>query len=201
MSSRTPPIPRSALSDEQRKVYDKVHTMCSTGFGDVFSWKDENSSLIGPMSALLHTPGLAKCYIQAGDEARDIPGLSKQAREVAILVTGVRFQSKYEIYAHERLAHATGLTRTQIETIKSGKKPEVSGTWDDHCDSAFDVATALTGTSGPLSVYLWDRAVETLGRDGTLALIQFVALYSYTCIILNAVDEPAPESVTSENCS
>lgn len=192
MSSRTPPIPPLELNQEQRKIYDKVQSMCTTVFGNKFAWQDDNHSLIGPMSALIYTPQIADLYIQLGGQAKQISGLPEQAREVAILATGVVFQSNYEVYAHTLLASAAGLSSAHIEAIKAGSKPRADERWDDQCDVAFDVAVALTRTAGSLHADLWKRAREVLGLEGFLALVQYVALYAYTSIILNAVDEPIP---------
>lgn len=191
MSGRTPPLPPSTLSEEQQKVYDKVRSACSSGFGNKFAWRNENGSLLGPMSALLYTPQIAELYHQMSVQAKQIPGLSVRAREVAILTTGAVMRSKYEVYAHEKLALLAGVSVAQVEAIKSGSRPIVDSTWDEQCEVAFEVALALN-KPGPLSTDLWAKSKETLGFSGTLALIQYIALYSYTSIVLNAVDEPIP---------
>ena len=49
--------------------------------------------------------------------------LPKPVREVAILVTGACFNSRYELYAHERVAEGTGLSPAKIATIAAGQRP------------------------------------------------------------------------------
>lgn len=46
---------------------------------------------------------------------------------------------------------------------------------------------------GPLKKESWDAVVKELGRKGALALVHFVGMYAYTCILLNGCDVPLPE--------
>lgn len=55
-------------------------------------------------------------------------------------------------------------TRSQINQIKVGKKPEDLGGAEG---VAFDAATALSREPGPLSRELWHGCVNEFGRDGT----------------------------------
>ena len=49
--------------------------------------------------------------------------LPKKVREVANLVTGACFNSRYELYAHEHVAESTGLSLATIATIAAGQRP------------------------------------------------------------------------------
>ena len=51
------------------------------------------------------------------------PKLPKPVREIAILVTGARYHSAYEIYAHVLVAELRGLPDDKINTIISGQRP------------------------------------------------------------------------------
>jgi 4-carboxymuconolactone decarboxylase len=66
--------------------------------------------------------------------------LPKTVREVAILVTGAKFRSAYEIYAHVMIAERRGLSDDKIATIVAGQRPT-----DLARDEAiaYDVASAL----------------------------------------------------------
>ncbi len=44
-------------------------------------------------------------------------------REVAILVTGAKFHSAYEIYAHMAVGELRGLSDEKISTIVAGQRP------------------------------------------------------------------------------
>jgi 4-carboxymuconolactone decarboxylase len=55
---------------------------------------------------------------------------------------------------------------------------------------------ALSREPGPLSRELWHGCVNEFGRDGALALIHYVGLYAYTCVLLNGCDVALPEGET-----
>jgi hypothetical protein len=62
----------------------------------------------------------------------------------------------------------------------------------EECDVAFDVVLELAHGRGKLSQKNWEKAAQILGSNGTLALIQYVSFYSYTCVWLNATAAEAP---------
>ena len=58
---------------------------------------------------------------------------------------------------------------------------------------AFDAAMALCEEKGPLKRELWHGCVNEFGREGALALVHYVGLYAYTCVLLNGCDVGLPE--------
>lgn len=191
--SRYPPIPPSSLTTEQHKAYDEASEICSNVFGNKFLYKNEDGAFIGPFAPLLYTPSLVDPFFKLVVELGKLPGLPGPAREIAILVTGSRFKSKYELYAHERVAASTRLTTAQISSVKSGEKPLGDDALDEQGDVAFDVAIELSHKQGPMTDANWERAVYAFGKEGTAALIQYVGVYAYTCVLLNGVDAPVPD--------
>ena len=118
-------------------------------------------------------------------------GLPAAARETAILATGSHYQAPYEIYAHERVAlEKTSLSKEQVNKIERGEKPADLGKEES---VAFDVSMELATKKGPLGKERWDEVVETLGREGAAALLQYVGLYAYTCVLLNGGDMQLPQ--------
>ena len=51
------------------------------------------------------------------------PSLPRPVREVAILVTGAKFHSAYELYAHVLAAEQRGLSDDKLATIVAGQRP------------------------------------------------------------------------------
>jgi hypothetical protein len=143
-----------------------------------------------PFAAIFDTPDLNLAYVNVVLALSKVPDLPKSAREVAILAVGSKYKAIYEIYAHERVAATTGLSKVQIDAIKNGEKP---GDLDEGCSVAFDVAMELVDKPGPLSDRNWKRAVEQFGRRGASVLAHYVGYYMYTCCLLNAFDIPLPE--------
>jgi len=156
-----------------------------------FIYKNDEGSVLGPFAPLLNSPGLCKPYCELFKAMSQIPGLTPKARETVILATGSHYKAAYEIYAHERLAlKNTELTKEQINLIKNGQKPK---DLDKGSSVAFDAAIELVAKPGPLKKESWDAVVKELGRKDALALVHFVGMYAYTCILLNGCDVPLPE--------
>ena len=51
----------------------------------------------------------------------------------------------------------------------------------------------LVTKKGPLRRERWNEVVETFGREGGAALLQYVGLYAYTCVLLNGGDMQLPQ--------
>jgi 4-carboxymuconolactone decarboxylase len=195
--SRLPPIPPSSMSPEQREAHEECSVFCSKGLGesgDQLVWKDENGALVGPFAPILYTPSLMHSFIILNTALGKLPSFPAEAREVAILATGSIYQTKYELYAHERIAATkTSLTASQIEAVKNGKKPSGEHVLDEQCEVAFDVAVELSNKKGNMSNLNWKRAEQAFGKEGAAALIQVCAVYAWASVLMNAADVPAPE--------
>lgn len=108
-----------------------------------------------------------------------------------ILTVGSHFKAPYETYAHVRVAaRQTDLSQEQIDLIKDGGKPKDLSEADG---LAFDAAKALCEKPGPLEKGIYDGLVKHFGKKGALAVVHYVALYAYTCVLLNGCDVSVPE--------
>jgi alkylhydroperoxidase family enzyme len=147
-----------------------------------------DGALVGPFPALLRFPhfgGPAWDYTKALIHHSTLP---KPAHEVAILVTGAAFNSRYELYAHERVADGAGLSPNKIATIAAGGRP---ADLTEEEAAAYDVAAALAaGRQLPESTYR--RAVRTFGEEGTGELVYLVGGYCLVSVLLNAFDMSVP---------
>jgi len=154
-----------------------------------FKIQDNHGRFVGPFGIMLSIPAVGVNFFELAKSLSSVPGLPVQAREIAILTVGAHFQAKYELYAHSKLAAKAGLMEGEIEGFSQGQRP---GTSDIQGRVAFDVASELLKSSGPLRPNLWAQAVEAFGHAGATALVQFVGFYAYTCIILNGFDAQVP---------
>ncbi|KAK6437014.1 hypothetical protein LTR95_006789 [Oleoguttula sp. CCFEE 5521] len=189
--SRFPPLPRDKLQPDQLDTHDEQTAIAQGAFGpsgELFQWTDKDGALLGPFPFALSSPEAGGAMIKQALLLGKLP-LPADAKEVAVLVCGVRFGAIYELYAHSAVAAQAGLSATQIEEIKAGKKPDGL---NEECSVAYDVAKYLANEKGALPGHLYDRSVSVLGREGTVALIHYVGCYAYVCIVLNAADAPAP---------
>jgi len=189
--SRLSPITRVNLPPDQQKGHDELTEIANNTFGNKFTWKREDGAMLGPFPAFVAAPEAGIGMLQCLGKISKIPGLSPEAKETAILTTGAHYKAAYELYAHTNVAvKTTKLSKEQVKEIAVGKKP---AGLDEACDVAYDVANYLSRTPGPLEQRLWDRATKVLGKEGTIALVHYVGMYAYTCMVLNAMDAPVPK--------
>ncbi len=184
---RLKPLAFAELSPEQRPLHQEmvegVHTHLS-GFQN----KLENGALIGPFPAMLHFPQFGRASWDMFAALSRHTTLPKNAHEIAILVTGARFHSRYELYAHERVAAQAGLSPSKIATISAGQRPP-----DLTAEEAvaYDVAAVLSG-GGQLSDTAYQAALDAFGADGTAELFYLIGCYCMISVLLNGYDVPVP---------
>lgn len=158
---------------------------------DTFRTQNDNGALIGPLAILVQYPILAKPYTDLVTAIARLADLTPDVREIAILAVGGIHKSGYELYAHERLAASkTTLDHRVISALASGEKPEGL---NEQCEAAYELSIALAEKKGPVDQVVFDTAKDALGQDGTIAIVHYVAIYAYTCILLNAVDASVPK--------
>jgi alkylhydroperoxidase family enzyme len=178
----------SALSPEQRPLYDDMRKGIETNFKG-FTAIGDGGELIGPWNPWLHFPKFGKPVWELVKALSTSPSLPRPVREVAILVTGAKFKSAYEIYAHVLVAELRGIADEKIATIVAGQRP-VDLTREEAV--AYDIASALV-SGGVLPQLTYQQAVALFGEGGTAELISLVGLYCMVSVTLNGYDVPLPE--------
>ena len=185
---RLPPIAQAELSPEQRPIYEDMRAGIERSFQGFKSIAD-NGALIGPWNPWLHEPKFGKPVWDLVKALAASPSLDKRVREVAILVTGAKFRSAYEIYAHAMIAEKRGLSDDKIATIAAGHRPPDLSREEG---IAYDVASTLVD-HGVLPEINYRLAVATFGQHGAAELIYLVGLYCLVSVTLNGFDVPVPE--------
>jgi 4-carboxymuconolactone decarboxylase len=185
---RLPLLPLSALQAEQRPLYDDMRQGIETSFKG-FTAINDAGELIGPWNPWLHFPKFGCPMWDLVKSLSSAPALPRPIREVAILVTGARFHSAYEIYAHVLVAELRGLPDDKLATIVAGQRPS-DLTREEAI--AYDLASALV-SGGLLPALTYERAVAAFGQEGTAELIYLVGLYCMVSVTLNGFDVPVPE--------
>ena len=183
---RLAPLPPETLSAKQRAFYDDMRAVIAKHFKGFVSQRVDGA-LVGPFNPMLHFPQ----YGQAAwdyTKALTHSTLPKPAHEVAILVVGARFRSRYEIYAHEHVAANSGLAGSKIATIVAGERP-ADLTAEEGI--AYDVASVLSG-GGQLPEASYRAAVGAFGEEGMAELAYLVGGYCLVSVILNAYDVAIP---------
>ena len=135
-----------------------------------FEAVNSDGALIGPWNPWLNYPKFGGPIWELVKVLSTSPTLPRPVREVAILVTGTRFHSGYELYAHVLIAEARGLPDSKIATIVAGQRP-ADLTREEVM--AYDVASALVSGS-VLPELVYRQAIATFGKDGVAELIYLI---------------------------
>ena len=176
------------LTAEQRPLYQDMKEGIEASFKGIKAIRN-NGALIGPWNPWIHSPHIGKPTWELLKALAVNPKLSRPVREIAILVTGTRFHSGYELYAHVLIGELRGLKDDTLATIVAGQRPT---DLDDDQSTAYDVASSLAG-GGVLPTLLYDKATRQFGEDGTAELIYLVGLYCMVSVTLNGFNVPIPE--------
>ena len=100
------PLPSvDEMTPEQREVHDEVVS-------------GVRGRLVGPLRAVIHSPDLARRWSRLGEYLRFSTCLPKKLNELAIIVTGRRWNSQLEFLIHAEAAEAAGLDPSCIEAIR-----------------------------------------------------------------------------------
>ena len=184
---RAPPFPPSEMPPQVRRLHDDMAPEIAAHLKGFVS-KRADGALVGPFAPMLRFPkfgGPAWAYTKALIENSKLP---KPAHEVAILATGAALDSRYELYAHERVAEQAGLSAAKIAAVAAGQRPS---DLTEEEQAAYDVAVVLAGGRQlPESTYR--RAVAAFGEEQTAELVYLVAGYCLVSVLLNAFDVSVP---------
>jgi 4-carboxymuconolactone decarboxylase len=184
---RIKPLPPHTLSPEVRYVHDEIAGLVGRSQSQVTMLNAEGA-LLGPFPPMLHYPQFgipALSFLRTLDTQAT---LAKTVREVAILTVGGAFGARFELYAHEIMAAAFGLSSTAIATLAAGGHPH--GLTEEEDVAHIIAFTLVSGHIVPDSTY--KQAVQLLGQDGVAELFFLIGGYSLIAIILNGFDMPAP---------
>ena len=176
------------LSEDQKPLYADMKSGIEQNFKG-FQAVREDGVLIGPWNPWLHFPKIGGVVWELTKALSTNPTLPKPVREIAILVTGSKFRSGYELYAHVLMAEARGLDDDKIATIVAGQRP---ANLDEDEGAGYDAAFALVN-GGVLPELVYHKAVERFGEAGAGELIYLVGLYCLVSMTLNGFDVPVPE--------
>ncbi|MFT3912307.1 MAG: hypothetical protein QM737_22965 [Ferruginibacter sp.] len=186
---RIQPLPPEKLSEDVRYVHNEIANLVGRSQGQV-NMMNEQGALLGPFTPMLHYPQFGIAALSFLRTIDNHATLSKTVREVTILTVGGFYGAKFELYAHEIMANAFGISPNIIATLAAGGHPH--GLKEDEA-IAHDIAYALvTGHIIPDSTYKY--AVSVLGKDAVAELFFLISGYTLIAIILNGFDVPAPEN-------
>jgi 4-carboxymuconolactone decarboxylase len=190
---RLPLIAPASLSDEQKPLYADMKAGIGTNFNAFQTVAPaggpEAGALMGPWNPWLHEPRIGGA-IWALTKAMTMEAtLPDTVRQIAILVTGAKFDAAYEIYAHVAVAEKDAMSEERLSTLVSGSRP-ADLTREEGI--GYDTAFALVN-GGVLPEPTYRLAVSTFGQHGANELIYLVGLYAMVSMTLNGFNVPVPE--------
>ncbi len=149
-----------------------------------------DGALTGPFIPMLHFPQFGRGLWEGSKIFLKPCTLPDPVRQVAILAVGAHMDARFEIYSHEIVAEAAGLSPQAVAALAAGERPAALS--DDQA-IAFDVARALVGGRQlPGSTYR--LAVAAFGEGGAAELIFLVGSYLLLAVIINGYDLAVPEA-------
>ncbi len=167
------------LNSPQRSLYQRITETRRT---------KPDAPLPGPFGPWLLIPEIGQHLCELGHALRYQSQFSRAVMEIGILVTARHWRSNFEWYAHAPMAREAGITDTQIEHIKQGKRPVFQ---EAAQQIAFDAATELVEARA-LSEATFERLQLELGEEGSINFVALIGYYLGVSAMLNAFDIPVP---------
>ena len=164
------------MTPEQREVHDEVVT-------------GVRGKLVGPLRAVLHSPDLARRWSRLGEFLRFSTCLPKKLNELAIIVTGRRWNSQLEFLIHAEAGLAAGLNPASIEAIRLAQAPVFV---DDAEADIYEFARTLQ-QSGDVDPALHAAITKRWGERGVVELTGVIGYYTMVSMMLNAQQIPLPD--------
>jgi 4-carboxymuconolactone decarboxylase len=167
--SRIPLPPPEQMGPEQLTVYTAIVD-------------GPRGRLVGPLRAILHSPELAARFSALGEYLRYRTCLSRACNELAILITGRRWNSEIEFRVHAAAAREAGVDAAVIEAIRLAHPPHFG---DPAEAEVYEFARQIQQT-GQVAEATY-RAVEARwGVRGVVELTALIGYYTMVSMTLNA---------------
>ncbi|KAF2159640.1 hypothetical protein M409DRAFT_29959 [Zasmidium cellare ATCC 36951] len=196
MAPAYPPTPASQWPEEYKPYAEWVEERVAPTLGpngQILTYQNANGGLEGPFPVIVASKDVGQLITEAISKFGSLGDIPKDAKEVAILTVGAKFDAKFEQYAHYNIATKTaGLTHDQCVAMKAGKKPEGLS---PAAAATYDASYHLVNKQGPLPQDLYDACVKELGKEVTLLMTHYVAMYCYMCVLMNAMRVPLPDGI------
>jgi 4-carboxymuconolactone decarboxylase len=177
VQARFPDIADGPLSDEQRRVKERIVS-------------GPRGQLVGPFRILLHAPRLESALHPVGEYLRYGASLPDDVREVVILATAVHWRCAFEWDAHAPIAKKAGVSDLELADLRRGAlhPPSTPPRLTAH-------AVALTmHRTGSIPDALFDEAVAAFGREGVLEMLALCGYYSTLAMVLNTANPPEADA-------
>jgi 4-carboxymuconolactone decarboxylase len=168
------------MTAEQHEVHDEVVS-------------GVRGRLVGPLRAVIHSPDLARRWSRLGEYLRFSTCLPKKLNELAIIVTGRRWNSQLEFHIHSEAAKVAGLDPASVEAIRLAQPPAFA---DEAEVEVYEFARQLQQT-GSVDARMHAAVTARWGERGVVELTGVIGYYTMVSMTLNAHEIPLPEGASA----
>ena len=172
---RFPPLEPSAMSPEQKAIWDAIAS-------------GPRKSTGGPFNAWLRSPALADRLEKVGEYVRFQSSLPKRLNEFAILVAGRYWDTPFEWDYHYPLALRAGVPVAILADLAEGREP--AGMSEGEA-LVYRFSTELRRDRN-VSDATYAKALAQIGERGVLDLVAVAGYYDLVCMTLNVAQVAVP---------
>jgi 4-carboxymuconolactone decarboxylase len=173
--SRLPPIQRSELDDEGKRIWDHV------------AGEGRTLPRTGPAAVSMYSPRAAEPIHALNQYLRKTVAGSRYF-ELSALIAAREFDQQYEWSAHEPAGLKAGLEQSVIDVVKYNR--DVAGLSEKDA-TVIRLGRALL-RDHKVSSELWAKTVELFGRQGAVEITAIIGDYVMAGLMLTAVDQQLP---------
>ncbi len=174
--SRPIDIDETALSPEQRRVFDAIQS-------------GPRGIVEGPLRVWLLNPGLADKAQALGAYCRYGTALPSDLSELAIIMVGAHWRAGFEWAVHAPIAVKAGVAPEVVEAIRRGERPAGLSA---EAQAVHDVSEELLRTRA-VSEATFARASAVLGQTAMIDLVGVLGYYTLICMTINMFAVPLPD--------
>lgn len=180
------PIPRAELTEQQRALYDSI-VGGREGIGSLVPLTGDDGALVGPFDPILRTPAIGKAVSELGLALRNEAALPRRVNEAAILTAAVRWDARFEWFAHEAIVRSADLISaadiTAIGARREPTDPEIALAW--RAANAILEGRRLPGA-------LAAQIVDAWGERGLVELCVLVGHYTNLALLMQTLGIEPP---------
>jgi 4-carboxymuconolactone decarboxylase len=188
-ASRLAKLSPGSLDPAQRAVYDAVAGGRRAQGRQAFRLVDDDGGLEGPFNAFLLQPRLGHALQAVGERVRYETSLSDRAREIAILLVAVHWDSDFEWYAHAAVARSSGLEDAQLNSLRERDFSPYDGV-----ELVVAQTVQALVSEGDLDDEQYAAVLEAVGEPGLFELLTLVGYYATLALQLRVFRVSLPGS-------
>ncbi|MGB3437667.1 MAG: carboxymuconolactone decarboxylase family protein [Actinophytocola sp.] len=180
-----PLLDPATLDEAQRALYDRIAGGPRAGAAATVPVVDADGRLAGPFNGLLFAPELGDAVQAVGARIRFGLSLSDRERELATMLVAGRARCPYEVFAHRRLAAATGIPDDALDALSAGAIPELA---DERERQVLALCAALLDPAPDLAAVR--TAAVDVGPRVVAELVMLIGYYQLLARLLHVAEVP-----------